>query len=80
MTNILTHHDKFVLDGQPNTKRSKKRELAVYTTEGKQSILLPKSIKHIPKELEVHPSHEWILLAEGKRLLLLSCREEYESL
>lgn len=74
VTNVLTHHDKFVLDGQPNMIRSKKRALVVYTTEGKQVIPLPKTMTQIPKILEVHPSQEWIVLAEGKRLLLLSCR------
>jgi hypothetical protein len=74
VTNVLTHHDKFVLDGQPSMVRSKKRALVVFANQGKQIILLPKTIKQIPQKVEVHPSHEWILLAEGKRLHVLTSR------
>lgn len=74
VTKILSHHDKFVLDSQPNVIRSNKRSLSIFWDEGRQSISLPKSIARLPQALIVHPNREWLVVANGTRLHLLTCR------
>jgi hypothetical protein len=74
VTKVLSHHDKFVLDSQPNIIRSKQRYLIVHSEQGKRRISLPKNIGRIPQNLTIHPSREWMVLAEGSRIHLLTSR------
>ncbi|KAG7367040.1 hypothetical protein IV203_029710 [Nitzschia inconspicua] len=74
VTKILTHHDKFVLDSQPNVIRSKKRSLTFYSDQGRQAIKLPKSIAAVPQSLTVHPNREWLIIGDGNQLHLLAYR------
>jgi hypothetical protein len=74
VTKILTHHDKFVLDSQPKIVRSTKRSLLIFSEHGKQSISLPKKFTQVPQSLSVHPNCEWLVVADGRRLHLLTHR------
>lgn len=74
VTKILSHHNKFVLDGQPTVAHSRKKSLVVWTEVGKQTVPLPKTLKHLPQGVIVHPNHEWIVVAEGTQLHILSSR------
>mmetsp|Transcript_13469 Transcript_13469/g.15390 ORF Transcript_13469/g.15390 Transcript_13469/m.15390 type:complete len:769 (-) Transcript_13469:64-2370(-) len=76
ITKVLAHHDKFVLDSQPHTVVSKKRVLMVYTFDKEiRSIQLPKAVKDLPQSLVVHPSLEWILVGEGRKIHILVGRD-----
>jgi hypothetical protein len=75
VTHVLSHHDKFVLDSQPNIIRSKKRSLILQGKYGKRSIQPPGSIKNVPQVLAFHPSREWIVLGEGRSLHILVGRD-----
>lgn len=74
VTKVLSHHDKFVLDSQPNVVRSKKRSLTLYSRQGWKKIPFPKTITDVPQTVTVHPSCEWMVAAEGCRLHVLSNR------
>jgi len=77
VTKILAHHDKFVLDSQPDTIVSKKRELIVHGFDREIcNIQLPSTIKDVPQTLGVHPSLEWILVGEGKKVHVLVGRRD----
>ena len=76
VTKVLAHHDKFVLDSQPNTIVSKRRTLMVHTNDQEiHSIQLPKAVKDLPQSLVVHPNLEWILVGEGRKIHILVGRD-----
>jgi hypothetical protein len=75
VTKVLSHHDKFVLDSQPNITRSKQKSLIVYSEQGKRKIYLPNNICRLPQSLTLHPSREWMVVAEGSRMHLLTSRK-----
>mmetsp|Transcript_24210 Transcript_24210/g.57044 ORF Transcript_24210/g.57044 Transcript_24210/m.57044 type:complete len:714 (-) Transcript_24210:1348-3489(-) len=72
VTKVLSHHDKFVLDSQPNTILSKKIIMMVDgNDDGIQKIPLPGVVRHLPQTLAVHPTFEWIVIGECKRLYVM---------
>jgi hypothetical protein len=76
VTKVLAHHDKFVLDSQPNTIVSKRRALMVHTFDQEiHSIQLPKAVKDLPQSLVIHPNLEWILVGEGGKIHILVGRD-----
>jgi hypothetical protein len=76
VTKVLAHHDKFVLDSQPNTIVSKRRAMMVHTFDQEiHSIQLPKAVKGLPQSLVVHPNLEWILVGEGRKIHILVGRD-----
>jgi hypothetical protein len=76
VTHILPHHDKFVLDSQPTTIRSRERSIYLSTSKALiHKIPLPSSIKGSPHALAIHPNKEWIVIAEGRTLQILCGRE-----
>ena len=79
ITHVLPHHDKFVLDSQPTTIRSRERSILVSTNKIMvHNIPIPSSIRGLPKALAIHPNKEWIVVADGdgKKLHILCGRRE----
>jgi hypothetical protein len=79
VTNILPHHNKYVLDSQPRVVRSPKRALLYRTiTNGTvsatQTMALPGS--KAPQAIAVHPGGgphlEWIVMGVDHRLVLMT--------
>ena len=72
VTKILSHHDKFVLDSQPQALVSSERVLVVHGNDDEvHSIPFPSAVKDLPQALAVHPSLEWIVVGERKRLHIM---------
>lgn len=72
VTKILSHHDKFVLDSQPSTVVCDQKVLMVHGNDGEiHNIPFPGALKALPQALAVHPSLEWIVLGERKRLHIM---------
>lgn len=72
VTKILSHHDKFVLDSQPSTLVSDQQVLMVHGNDGEiQNIPFPGSLKALPQALAIHPTLEWIVVGERKRLHIM---------
>ena len=72
VTKILSHHDKFVLDSQPQTLVSSERVLVVHGNDNEvHNIPFPAAVKDLPQVLAVHPSLEWIVVGERKRLHIM---------
>lgn len=72
VTRILSHHDKFVLDSQPNTIVSKQMVFMVHGIDDKiHNIPFPGVVKNLPQALAVHPSLEWIVVGERNRLHIM---------
>ena len=72
VTRILSHHDKFVLDSQPSTVVSRRRFLMIHGHGNEiRNIPFPGIVKDLPQAVAVHPSREWILVGEGKKLHLM---------
>ena len=72
VTKVLSHHDKFVLDSQPSTIVSKRRALMVRGIDNEiHNIPLPGTVKDLPQSVAVHPSLEWIVVGEGKKLHIM---------
>ncbi len=77
VTNILSHHNKFVLDSQPSIIRSRNRSVLIQSRHDRclNSISLPGSIKKIPQTFAVHPTLEWIAVGDGEKLHILVGRD-----
>ena len=72
VTKVLSHHDKFVLDSQPSTIVSKEMLMVVGGIDNEiQKIPFPGVVKDLPQTLTVHPSLEWIVIGERKRLHIM---------
>jgi len=72
VTKILSHHDKFVLDSQPNTIVSKEISFIVHDMDNDtHKISFPGVVKELPQALAVHPSLEWIVIGVRNKLLVL---------
>ena len=72
VTKILSHHDKFVLDSQPSTLVSNQHVLVVHGNDDEvHNIPFPGAVKDLPQALAVHPSLEWIVVGERKRLHIM---------
>lgn len=79
VTKILSHHDKFVLDSQPQVLVSSQRVLVVHGDDQVHFIPFPGAVKDLPQVLAVHPSLEWIVVGERKRLHIMVKSESTKS-
>jgi len=72
VTKVLSHHDKFVLDSQPRTIVSKEIMFMVQGIDDEiHNIPLPGIVKDPPQMLAVHPSLEWIVVGERRKLRIM---------
>lgn len=77
VTNVLAHHNNFVLDSQPSIIRSRNRAILIQSRHDRSlhTITLPGSITKIPQTIVVHPTLEWIVVGEGNKLHILVGRD-----
>ena len=78
VTKVLPHHDKYVLDSQPQIIRSETRALLwkeISSDDSPTTIPLSKGFKSLPQVLMVHPSREWIVAAFDDNLGIVCARK-----
>jgi hypothetical protein len=85
VTNILPHHDQYVLDSQPRVVRSQQRALLYRTitnngtsTTTTQQTTMTLPVSKAPQAIAVHPGGgphlEWIVMGVDHRLVLMAGR------